>query len=55
MNVVFYSSLIDGFGKVAMVRDAQKVFDEMTERGIVPDSHCYNALAYRCLWEGGNG
>ncbi|CAI8612243.1 unnamed protein product [Vicia faba] len=39
-----FFSLIDGLGKAGRVDEAEKVFDEMAEKGCLPDSYCYNAL-----------
>uniref|UniRef100_A0A0A8YE38 Pentatricopeptide repeat-containing protein n=1 Tax=Arundo donax TaxID=35708 RepID=A0A0A8YE38_ARUDO len=44
VNAIFYTSLIDGFGKVGMVGQAQELFEEMITKGLVPDSYCYNVL-----------
>uniref|UniRef100_A0A2C9UUY6 Pentacotripeptide-repeat region of PRORP domain-containing protein n=1 Tax=Manihot esculenta TaxID=3983 RepID=A0A2C9UUY6_MANES len=44
VNAMFYSSLIDGFGKLGRVDEAEKLFEEMVQKGCPPDSYCYNAL-----------
>lgn len=44
VNVVMYTCMINSFGKAGMVEQAQQLFDEMPDKRLVPDPHCYNAL-----------
>ncbi|KAJ4778330.1 Pentatricopeptide repeat-containing protein [Rhynchospora pubera] len=52
INVVMYASLITAFGKAGLVEQAQKLFVEMTDKGLLPDSYCYNTLINILVKEG---
>lgn len=43
-NVVTYTTLINGYCLVGEIGDAYKVFDEMRERDVMPNSMTYSVL-----------
>jgi len=43
-NTVTFTILVDGLCKEGMVSEAQRVFETMTEKGVEPNIHTYNAL-----------
>lgn len=43
-NTVTYTTLIDGFGRVGLLDDARRLFDEMSQRKIQPNSLTYSVL-----------
>lgn len=51
-NIVSFNSLISGLGLYGLASQAFKVFEEILEKGLVPDESTFSALLCACCHAG---